>query len=387
MAPLTDTIPRLKRALSDARASDVARIDEGLLRFGLTGVHGEPEVGTTSVVETALRRSAQPSIRVDLDGTTSEADVAWLIARGIARLHMGAPALSLLAAPAIAPTSARRSFVQFREQVGGRLADFAVAEQPTEVVSVPEALDSIAKLWGQAANPPVLWIDHLQAPALVVRHPVDVDALLWNIRSLQQKTELPIVLSGNTAVTELAYGNSRAFYGDGVWVTLDRPRIDAWLRVAGQLGEDAPSREWTREMADITSCHPGTMLLAFGLRSQFPERAHSPLDLWHLMLSLDDGHVARAIQHSRSLHRLGGYVLERLAYGIGPYERAQTKAERNERGRAARRLHEAGLITRTRPRTWVVTNPLLGGRLRRDMPLTAADAHPLEAAEQDEALA
>src|SRR3712207_2877491 len=143
MAELTAIIPRLKQALSDARAPDLARVDEGLLQFGITGVHGEPEVGTTSVVETAIRRSGQLSIRVDLDSASSEADVAWLIARGLAQTVMGGQALSLLVgAPGIAPTSTRRAFVNFRDRVGQRVAELAINERPITGISVAEALDA-----------------------------------------------------------------------------------------------------------------------------------------------------------------------------------------------------------------------------------------------------
>jgi len=381
MASLAEIVPRLKRALSDARAPDLARIDEGLLRFGVTGVHGEPEVGTTSVIETAITRSAQMSVRVDLDGASSDDDIAWQIARGVARLSFDWRTLSaLVAAPDLAPTSARRELVRFREDVGARFAELALGDEPTGEVSVAETLDVLGRLWRDAVAP-ILWIDHLQAPALTSRHPVDVDALLWNVRSLHQRTELAIVLSGNKAVSEIAYGERRAFYRDGVWVTLDRPRRPVWLEVAAALGDQAPSPAWISEMTEITACHPQTMLLALALRSELPEHAQTPLGLWQLMLSLDDGHVGRAMQHARSLHRLGGFVLNRIAHGVGPYEGARTKPEKNERGRAAGRLYEGGLITRVRPRAWGVTNPLLGGRLRRELPLTAADAYALETAE------
>ncbi len=381
MVGLTRTVPQLQEALSDARRSELERVDEGLRRFGITGVHGEPEVGTTSVVEAAIARSGQESIRVDLDGAASNVDVAGMLARGLARTVMGPLNLSLLSAPAIAPTEARRALVSFAEQVGQRLAAFAVADQPTDDVDVVDVLSALARVWGQGAAPPILWIDHLQAPELTSRHPVDVNALLWNVRSLQHEMELPTILSGSKAVTQVAYGRSGAFHGDGAWVTLYRPRTVEWLHVAEALGTSAPAAEWVGEMATITHRHPATMLLALALHADLPERSRTPLDLWQLMLSLDDGYTDRARQHARSLHRLGGFVLDRIARGIGPYEGAQTKTEKNDRNRAVNRLYDGGLITQPRARTWEVTNPLLAGRLRRDMPLAASEAHPLQVEE------
>jgi hypothetical protein len=382
MVGLTRSVPRFHEALSDARRSDFAQVDEGLRRFGFTGVHGEPEVGTTSVIETAIARSGQESIRVDLDGAASEADVAWMLAHGLARTVIGHVPLSLLSAPAIAPTEARRALVGFAEQVGERMANFAVSHEPIQGVSVVEALTAITQVWDRAAAPPILWIDHLQAPQLTPRHPIDVNALLWNIRGAQQQIELPIIVSGSKAVTQVAYGRSGAFHGDGTWVDLGRPDTAAWQDVAKVLGTGAPSPEWVNEMATTTHHHPATMLLALALSAEVPERATAPLELWQLMLSLDDGLTGRAMQHARSLHRLGGFVLDRIAHGVGPYEGAQTKAERNDRNRAVNRLYEGGLITQPRARVWEITNPMLAGRLRRKMPMTPTEAHPLEVAER-----
>jgi hypothetical protein len=331
------------------------------------------------VIDIALRRSGQRSLRLDLDGVAGEHEAASLLARELARAVMGRQTLSLLAAPSLAPAAARRERIAFAEQVGARVAALAVEDEPVDGVSVTEVLDAVAKVYEQAAAPAVLWIDHLQAPALTSRHPLDVDALLWNVRSLHQRIELPIILSGSKAVTQIAYGRHGAFYGDGVWVTLTRPGLDAWHEVAAALPDGGPPPRWVSEMADITHRHPATMLLALAVSDEIPDHARTPLDLWQLLLALDDGLVGRALQHARSLHRLGGLVLQRIADGVGPYEGARTKAEQNDRSRATRRLYEGGLITQPRKRAWEVTNPLLAGRLRRDLPLTPADAMPVEA--------
>lgn len=379
MVGLTHTFPQLKAALTSARASDLARIDEGIRSFGITGVHGEAEVGVTSLIEVALRHSQQESVRVDLDGATSDQDVAWLIARGIARLVIGFPNFSLLQLQdGLRPTSADKAFLHFAEQVGERLARFALAEMPTDDISVADALRTFQRIYEQHVLPPVLWIDHLQTPSLTPRHPLDVDALLWNVRALQQRMELPIFISGHKTATPLAYGEAGAFHGDGVWVTIERPTIDMWQAVAASLGNRSPSPSWVTEMVELTHAHSATTLLALSLFVEMPERARTPLDLWHLMLALDDGHLNRALAHSRTLHRLGARIFNQIANGIGPYTEPGD-ASIKEIHRAVRRLHEAGLITQPRPRTWEITNPLVAGRLRGHMPLTTRDAIGSEA--------
>jgi len=378
MVGLIASIPILQDALSEARRHDVARVDEGLRGFGVTGVHGEPEVGVSSVAASAIERSRRPCIRVDLDGAASNDDVAAMLARGLAQTVLERRDLSLLAAPTVAPAYVHRSYIDFAERAGERIAAFAVADRPVEPVGVGEVLDAIELVHGRTPDPPILWIDHLQAPLLTPRHPVDVDALLWNTRNLHQRMGLPIVISGSKAASRIAYDSDGAFYGDGTWVTIGRPGMDVWQDVAAAPLDGPPLPGWVAEMADITHAHPATMLLALALRNELPQFARTPVELWQLMLSLDDGLVGRAVQHARSLHRLGATVLDRIAHGARPYEGARSKAEQNERNRALRRLYEGGLITQPGPRFWEITNPLLAGRLRRDMPFTVVDAGPRE---------
>jgi len=382
---LTRAIPRLKHALTDARRSDLARIDEGLRRFGVTGVHGEPEVGVSALVEAAVHRANQRMIRLDLDGAASAAHVAWMLAHELARTVIHPRWLSLLAAPDMAPTAARRELVSFAETVGQDVADLAIAPRPTDDVGVGKVLDAIEKVWGQAAAPPLLWIDHLQTPTLTPRHPVDVDALLWAVRDLHQRMALPIIVSGNSAVSEIAYRRTGAFFGDGVWVTIGRPGTDVWLEAADRanvFADRVEARSWVADMVAITHGHPSTMMLALAWRMEAPGEARTSLELWQLMLGLDDGHTARAMQHARTLHRLGGQVFEQIAAGAGPYEGAAGPNEQKERGRAVSRLHAAGLVMQPRKRVWEVTNPLVAARLRGKLPVTTREAFAYEAQEE-----
>jgi hypothetical protein len=364
MVALSQTIPRLQAELSSARTGDLARIDEGLRRFGLTGVQGEAEVGKTSLIANAIQRSGQASIRVDLDGASSDSDIAWLLARGLAACKVGPANMSLLRAPeSLQPLSAQRAFVDFADKVGQRVAELAFADAPSGDVGISETLSAFRTLYEEAAIPPVLWIDHLEAPSLTPRHPVDVAALLWNVRALQQRMELPIVLSGHRTATPAAYDAAGAFHGDGVWVTVVRPSVDAWLSVAGSFGKGAPTATWISETFEYARGHPATMLLAFSLFAELGSRPAR--DLWALMLSLDDGHLNRALLHARTLHRLGGQVFMQVARELGPYSEPHVPIK--EIHRAIQRLHEAGLITQPRPRAWEATNPLIGERLRRGL--------------------
>ncbi len=384
MDGLISAIPLLHGALTAARRDDLGRIDEALLRFGVTGVHGEAEVGITRLIEAAIARAEHPCIRVDLDGATSDTDVAWLLARGLARVILG-PALSMvLLPPGLRPASADRHFIQFAEAAGRRVADLSVSEQATAPdMPVPEVLDAVGRVYEQSVQSPALWIDHLQAPTLTPRHPLDVDALLWNVRTIQQKFEMPVIVSGHRTATPVAYGKRGAFHGDGLWVSIGRPGLAVWLDAADALGASAPTPGWTVAMAEITHGHPATTLLALALSAEFAARRPDPLHLWRFMLSSDDGHVARAILHARTLHRLGGRVLEQIAQGAGPYEDAPSDQRRKEIHRAVTRLHEGGLITQPRPRTWEVTNPLVAGRLRREAPSSIYDASPCDPREHE----
>ena len=382
MVGIDQPIPRLQEALSQARDNDVARIDLALRSEGVTGVHGEAEVGITSMIDTALGLSGRDAIRVDLNGVTSEDDVAWLMARGIARCELGAAAFSQMTLPeALRPISANQQFLHFAERAGTHVAELARSEQQVQGVGVRAVLDAMVNMYQRTTTPPLLWIDHLQAPSLMSRHPVDVDALLWNVRAMQQQLDAPIILSGHRTATPTAFGPSGAFHGDGQWVTLGRPGLDVWGTVGASLESAAPPPNWIKDMAAITHGHPATMLMAMAMYVAMQDLAPTALTLWQLMLSLDDGHTARAVQHARTLHRLGGHVLQQIARSVGPYEDAATDNRRKDINRAVKRLHEAGLITQPRPRAWELTNPLVAGRLRGQVPQSVAEAWPADAEE------
>lgn len=81
------------------------------------------------------------------------------------------------------------------------------------------------------------------------------------------------------------------------------------------------------------------------------------------MAAHDDGVAARAVQHARSLHRLGGQVLVQVARGQRPYASTQRgTASTQEISKVLARLRLAGLIRRTD--RWDVVNPLVAIRAR-----------------------
>jgi len=278
---------------------------------------------------------------------------------------------------------AQRAFVQYAERIGRPVAHAGV-DRDADPVTITAALDAIAEVYRNAENPPTLWVDTLQAPMVVSRHQVDVNDLLWNVRAIRHQIELPVIVSGSRVASKVAHNPDGAFYGDGAWVTLSRPGTDVWVEVARVLNP-APSPGWVRQLADITHGHPQATLLALALSTTLGT-GRSSLELWQAMLSLDAGHTARAMQHARSLHRLGGDMLSNLAHGLGPYEGARTKAAQMERQRAVRGLHEGGLITQPRPRAWEITNPLVAGRLRGQTPLVSAEAGPILVADDGDPL-
>ena len=375
MDGLTEIIPRLNAALTQARGSDLARIGEALMNYGVTGVHGEPEVGKTTLVRAAIRNAGTPPIRVDLDGVTDHGGVVWLVANQFARSLVGPHEMSLATLPdGLRPSSAGRARVELADRLGPRVAALALSEAPVDAsdVQLEEVLDLLAEESRRRDAMPPLWIDHLETPGLVPRHPVDVAALLWTVRSVLQEAEMPIILSGAQSATSLAHGSESAFHGDGSWVTVGRPGRDAWRHVAEEAG--GVSAGWMDQFVELTHSHPVVTLIGLATRPLLGSGRHDPLSLWQHLVALDDGMAARSVQHARQLHRLGAQVLSRIAQGRGPYEEAGSKRVRNEINKSVNRLHQAGLVTRPSPRAWQLTNPLLAARLRGTMPLTVAEA-------------
>lgn len=347
------------RALTEARGIDRERIWTTIADRRVVGVYGEAETGKTSVIEAGLR--GERVARVDLDGAAGEAEVAWLLARALARFVALPLDLSLLHAPSdLQPARAKRVLVQLTETLGATVRDLALAEGPDRAsADLDEVLDHFDRL---ADSDTILWIDHLETPSLTPRHPVDVDSLLWRIRARGQRSEWRLLLSCRTPAVEIAASERGAYYLDGEWLRLVRPDRAIWRRVASQAG--APMGPELDPLLDLTQGHPRTTLLVLA-STQDDRSAH---EAFADLISLDTGLAARAMQHAKTLHRLGGHVLTEVAAGRGPYQRLARYAATKDISLAVSRLHMAGLLTQPAPRKWLITNPLVAACLRGGLP-------------------
>jgi hypothetical protein len=372
---LNEALTALAHALTAEREHDIGRLEYALKHAAVVGVHGEAEVGKSTLTDITLGRLGRYPITVDLAAATSDHDVVWMLAKGLGRAIIrsdadpNVPSLAMLTLPdGLRPSSASRARAQLGARVGDHILELMLADHADEAQQVPldRVLAAISATSEESASRPVLWVDHLEAPALTPRHPVDAAKLLWTIRAESQMTGLQVIVSGSKAATSLAYGKKGAFYGDGQWVTIDRPRGRFWGSVA-ERANIAPAA-WGTGFADIADGHPPTMLIALATKTQLAGDP-SPMDVWDHILALDDGLANRTLQYARQSHRLGGQVLRRIARGDGPYSGAQDQAARKEIHKVTQRLHRAGLLTQPMPRTWSITNPVvaqhLSGRPRR----------------------
>ncbi|MDA0184913.1 hypothetical protein OJ997_31710 [Solirubrobacter phytolaccae] len=364
MVRLTTNLPRLRTALTAARTNDVERVKQALRESDVVAVAGEAEVGISTVLMHATRD--EQAIVIDLRAATGDAHVAWMVARGLARRSLGAEELSRVSRPASEQSNkSRQAFARLTQELGRDAAALAVSGPPAmsrSGIATRELLEGLPS----SSSGPILWIDHLQAPGLTPRHPLDASELLWSVRSAQQRGKVRVLVSGHTTSMTAAFDESSAFFGDGVWITLGRPDAGVWQGVAREalpVGETA-ELSWYLEMAELAEAHPPTMLLALGLYADAAD--HVPaLEMWQYMLSLDDGLASRAVLHARTLHRLGGRALLQIADGRGPYRDAAGVGPQ-EIQRAVTRLHQAGLLTQPARGIWRLTNPLLAGRLQYD---------------------
>jgi hypothetical protein len=220
-----------------------------------------------------------------------------------------------------------------------------------------------------ATRDTVVWVDHPEAPSLTPRHPLDVDRFLWGLREMLQRLErLSLVVSARDAFDSELLGRERAFYEQGRWLTIDNPAPPTWSQVGADLG--APS-DLVRDLVGLTGGHPATMLR--GLAAADSDSPRPASDIIVKLASTSIPLAARAVQHARSLHRLGGQVLIQVARGQRPYAAAQKgDSPPQEIRRVLGRLHLAGLI-RHDPGSWSIVDPLVGAVLRGEVGPAAAD--------------
>lgn len=361
MEGLTEIVPRLHAALFAARADEARQIEQALTSHQVIGVHGDPEIGVTALLSDVIAAMGKPVIRLDLAGAYSDDHLAWTLAHQLARVLVDPVELSLAGlGEGLRPMHATHAVRELHTQLGD-VAELALsaAPDPTLGVGLADAFAALQRV-AQGRVDLAVWVDHLQEPGLTSRHPVDVDALLWRIRAVQQQVDLQVILSANRSASRLAYEPQRAFYGDGEWITLRRPTDQVWQTVARTVHPDV-TPGWMSSLVAMTERHPATTLSALATHQLRP--VSDPRELWGQLVSLQAGLTPRSLQHARSLHRLGGELLERIADGEGPYQ-PRFGLPSKDITKIIDRLHHAGLIWQPAPRTWRITNPIVGAQLR-----------------------
>jgi hypothetical protein len=194
---------------------------------------------------------------------------------------------------------------------------------------------------------------------------------------VQNRGRLSVVLSGRAAIAGHMLSQEAAFHQQGYWLSLDNPPGDVWEAVATSL---KVPRGLVAELVALTGGHPETMLVAMANFSQSTGKNADELlgDLASTSASL----AGRAFQHSCTLHRLGGKVLEQVALGRGPYATAQRgDSPPQEIRKVLGRLQLAGLIRHDSG--WSIVNPLVGILLRREVSSTSAPEWDWELDESD----
>jgi hypothetical protein len=358
------------RGLTAARLPEAEQIVDALQGGRVVGVLGEAEIGKSAVIEAALapREEAGELLRINLDGAAGEQQLAFRIVKQAAAAYLGATAFSLLSAGVLVPASVENKRIELGRLIGVDGLEEAVRAWPSGTLRLDRALLAIERFCAERDT--VVWIDHPEAPSLTLRHPLDVDGLLWALRAMQPKAErLSVVVSGRSAFESELLGPRQAFHQQGRWLTLDNPAAASWRDVGGGLGV---RNDLIEELVLLTAGHPQTRLraLAAAADQEFPVG----VEIIRGLASTSQPLVARTVQHAYSLHRLGGQTLAQVARGEPPYGQSQRgAAPQQEITRVLRRLRLAGLLRRD-PGGWSVVDPLVGTILRGEVrPAIAAD--------------
>ncbi len=372
-----EEINRARWSLEFARLEESERITEALQQSRVVGLLGEGEVGKTETIRAALGPSLpeNPIIRMDLSGAASESHLAFRAARQLVGAELGVE-FSTLKVGALVPASLERKRVELAELLGTNGLEEALRDWPSGSFGLVEALKGIERFVRRRDT--IVWIDHLEAPSLTPRHPLDLDKFLWGLREMvQNRGRLSVVLSGRVAIAGHMLSQEAAFHQQGHWLSLDNPPGDVWEAVATSL---KIPQGLVAELVALTGGHPETMLVAMANFSRGTGKNADELlgDLASTSASL----AGRAFQHACTLHRLGGKILEQVALGRGPYATAQRgDSAPQEIRKVLGRLQLAGLIRHDSG--WSIVNPLLGILLRREVSNASAPDWDWELDESD----
>ncbi|MGO9898146.1 MAG: ATP-binding protein [Solirubrobacteraceae bacterium] len=375
-------------ALTQARYEDLAAIRAGIEQSGLTIVSGEAGVGKTTLLAYCAReieRQQMLVVSVNLDGAASVGHLAWLWLRALARALTPRIALSqIVALPQdMWPRAARSAALTLDNTLGPERSRIALADSPPEshgrkrdLLLVEDAIVLTRKLTETTGRPLLLILDHLEAPLLTPRHPLEIGALLWSVRSVSQTTtQLRVLLAGRPGLERELTGEQAAFYQDGRWVKLARPAPMVWQRVLASWSAEA-----LRALLTLSELHVPTTLV---LLHEFADERPSPAMIRQAFESLtatQAQHFVRCVEHARTLDRLGGEVLLAIAQRRGPYAGTGHQYPRDVQ-RAVNRLRLAGLIDRAPTSGWRPTDPLVAYHLCSGIDQTTWES--LSAAEDD----
>lgn len=367
---LIEAYDRGLRALEEARGSEADRIVDAREQNRVFGVLGEAEVGKSEVLARSLGgpQEGWALLRLDLAKASDESQVAHLLLRQIAKAYLGEALFSRLSVEVLVPREAADRRRDLSREIGIDAVDEAMRPWPSGTFPLADAMEATAKL--ALDRETILWIDHVEAASLTPRHPLDVSHLLWLVRGIQQSLDqLSLVISGREAFQTDLLGSEQAFHQQGRWLTIDNPPLAAWWHVSDAL---AVNVYLTNELENLTRGHPQTMLRAISLATERPARTAGG-EIIRDLASISTPLAARAVQHARSLHRLGSQVLIQVARGEPPYGQVQRGGEPQQAiTRVLARLRLAGLL-RHDPEGWSVVDPLVAAVLRGGVPPTIAE--------------
>ena len=261
------------------------------------------------------------------------------------------------------PATTERAMLDAREIFGESLSA-ALTDQPTKSDrqrDFAEPIELTACLAQRSSVPWILLFDHLHAPLLTSRHPIDPAALLWQVRAAAQHLpKLHVTVTCAPGAEHLASSPEAAFYGDGTWLQIDPPTVDEWDRASIHAGT-VLDPQWLR----ISQRHVPTTLAMLRVRDREElGREQDGREVFREVAEHQHEHANRCLLHASSLHRLGAHVLTSIASGDGPYA-GTPEARSDDVAAAAKALRLAGLICRDPDddRGWLLTDPMIGSLL------------------------
>jgi hypothetical protein len=339
---------------------EAEQIERQLQQRRFVGLVGDVGVGKSMLlgnVQTlwGLGSVSYPAV-VDLDGAWGIGRTAWLFFHAAA-ISIAGPSMSHLAAldEALMPSASRRAGFALHDRFGSEIAQRVLKDQtlPDEPEVLNESIRAFSELDGAT-----LFIDHLEAPGRSRRHPVDVEQLLWQLRSVhQQNPSMRLCVCTRTDAAKLARGRQAPFYEDGIWLTVGPPDREIWEKVSADAWPDmdrATLRRRLGEVLAVTRGQPASTITTISqdVRLSSLEAEQRAAEEFALA-------AAAWIEHARSLHRLGVHVLVQIAKGEPPY----ASGGRTEITRALKALRNAGLVTNVARGEWQLTEPLIASAL------------------------